>query len=319
MKASIIIVTRNRAEDLRGTLASLKRMAVPEGQSAELLVIDNGSTDETEAVAKSADLGRVALRYISESRQGKSSGLNRGIAASSGDVLLFTDDDVRVPANWLHGMCEPIATGKAMVVAGGVKLAPHLLRSWMTPVHRSWLASTEWIADGAVTSLVGANMAIAREVFRQVPGFDPELGPGGTGFSDDHLLALQIMEAGFTIHDRTSVSVEHHCDPSRLCRASWLSAAVRRGISQAYVGHHWEHWACRFGWAKEMKAGAQLAAWRAANREWMTSEGCAAAELELVFGLSLVRAHVSESKRPRNYERHGLVKLNDKRSLHEVC
>jgi hypothetical protein len=245
--------------------------------------------------------------------------LNRGIAESSGDVLLFTDDDVRVPVDWLDGMCWPVSSGKAMVVAGGVKLAPHLTRSWMTPVHRAWLASTEWIADGPVTSLVGANMAIAREVFQQVPGFDPELGPGGTGFSDDHLLALQIMEAGYRIHDRTSVWVEHHFEPSRLGRASWLSAAVRRGVSQAYVGHHWEHWGCRFGWAKEMKAGARLAAWRAANHDAMTAEGCAVAELELVFGLALVRAHVSESKRPRNYERHGLVKLNNQRSLYEVC
>lgn len=309
MKVSVIIVTRDRANDLRETLASIKGVRVPAGMEAELLVVDNGSTDETPEVVKNCDPGGFRLVYLTEPRKGKSHGLNLGIERAAGEILLFTDDDVRMPADWIEGMCAPILDGDAKVVAGGMRLAPHLLRPWMTSSHRSWLAASEWLTPGAPESLVGANMAVSREVFQKVPGFDPELGGGGLGFCEDGLFAGQLLAAGYRIAGRLDVCLEHHLDPSRLTRRAWLAAAENRGRSHAYRGHHWEHWPCRFGLLKVPLAKARLAWWRARNRDKIRDEGCEMEELDLVFRLGVAAGHLLESKRPRNYERHGLRRI----------
>ena len=309
MKVSILIVTKNRAADLALTLEALKAVRAPEGLETEWLVIDNGSSDETPVVAKAAASTAFPLQYVHEPHGGQSVGRNRGMAISSGEIILFTDDDVRPPGDWLAGMCDPIIGGRGEAVCGGVKLAPHLRRPWMTSIHRSWLAATEWLEGGSVRSLVGANMAFSRKVLEQVPAFDPELGPGASGFGDDGLFASQLLAAGFNIHDGTGVNIEHHFDASRLTRSSWLGAAEKRGRSQAYRGHHWEHWGCRLGRLKILRATGRLAAWRSRNHDKLDSEGCDPEELDLVFDLALVRAHLEESKRPRNYDRHGLVRV----------
>jgi len=309
MNASILLVTRNRAEDLRLTLEAMKRVQVPAGTTAELLVLDNGSTDNTAEVVKSHVPGELVVRYILESRTGKSNGLNRGLVESKGDVILFTDDDVRPPENWITGMSEPILKGQADVVAGGVKLAPHLDRPWMTSTHRSWLAATEWIDTEAPNSLVGANMAISRKVLEKVPAFDPELGGGGLGFCEDGLFAAQLLAAGYRFAKCLDVCVEHHPDPTRLGRRYWLEAAAKRGISYAYRGHHWEHWACRFPRARFLRASLLLAAWRFKNKDKISPEGCDELEMDLVYKRSMVLGHLAEHRKPRKYERHGLVKL----------
>ena len=309
MDASIIIVTRNRAADLKQTLQAMRHVVVPDGLTAEVLVVDNGSTDETVEVARTSETGNIPVSYTCEPRPGQTHGRNRGLAETTGKWILFTDDDVRPPVDWLSGMCEPMAQGKAEAVSGGVRLAPSLQRPWMTSMHRSWLAATDWITKGAPQSMVGANMAFSREVLKKVPGFDPELGPGASGFSDDHLFAMQIVTAGYRIHDRTDLVIEHHFDPSRLTRESWLSAAEKRGASHAYVGHHWEHWACRFGKLKLFKASRQLAAWRAGNPGKMEAEGCAEEELDLICHHAMIRNHLMLHSQKRKYDFHGLVKL----------
>jgi len=309
MKASILIVTRNRAADLKKTLAAILTVRIPVGAEVELVVADNGSTDETASVVKGHVDHRLSIKYILEPKAGKSNGLNRGIANSTGDVVLFTDDDVRPPPEWLEVMCQPIFDGTAEVIAGGMKLAPHLLRPWMTPVHRAWLASSEWLTPGAPESLVGANMAVSSEVFKRVPGFDPELGPGALGFGEDGLFASQLRVAGFRITDRLDVCIEHHLDPSRLTRRVWLDTADKQGRSNAYRGHHWEHWGCRFGHLKELRARMRLSAWRQRNQDKIWQEGISDTELGLVNHLALLQGHLKECKRERNFQREGLVKL----------
>lgn len=309
MKASIIIVTRNRAADLLQTLEAMRHIAPADGLEVELLVVDNCSSDGTADIVKGFKSNGIPVRYAYEPRIGQTMGRNRGLAETAGEMILFADDDVRPPIDWLSGMCEPMAQGRADAVCGGVRLAPHLLRPWMTSLHRTWLASTEWITPGSVQSMVGANMALMRHVLQRVPCFDQELGAGALGFGDDGLFASQLLAAGFRIHDGRNVVIEHHFEPYRLKRGSWLDAARRRGESHAYRGHHWEHWGCRLGRARSLLAAARLVSWRMLNRKKIADDGCDEEELTLAFDLAMLRGHVRESRRPRNYDRHGLVRL----------
>jgi glucosyl-dolichyl phosphate glucuronosyltransferase len=310
MNASILIVTRNRAADLKLTLESMRGIDVPDGFTAELLVIDNGSSDETRAVVGDCKIPSVEVRYIFEGKPGLSQGRNRGLAEAKGDILLFTDDDVRPPVGWLSGMCEPILQNRAEAVAGGVRIAPSLLRPWMSPMHRSWLASSEWLVSDSPRNMVGANMVFSRKVLQRVPSFDVELGAGALGSGEESLFGSQLIAAGYRIANRLDLCMEHHFQPCRLKRDSWLGAATVLGRSHAYRGHHWEHWGLRFGRSRLLLASSKLVAWRLRNPTKIQAEGCAVDELNLVYQQALIQYHLELRSKPRKYERQGLVKLS---------
>ncbi len=309
MNVSILIVTRDRADDLSKTLEAMRQIRIPDGFKVELLVVDNGSSDHTAQVVRSCEIPGLPVRYVLEPNPGLSRGRNRGLAEAIGEIILFTDDDVRPPAEWISGMCEPILSGKADAVAGGVKIAPELLRPWMSPMHRSWLASSEWLESGKQQSMVGANMVISRRVLAKVSGFDPELGAGALGSGEESLFSAQLIAAGYCIADRTDLCVEHHFQSSRLNRKSWLDAADKLGVSLAYRGHHWEHWGCRWPRVRHLIASVRLSIWRATHPSEIREEGCSEYELGLAYHRAIIRGHLVASKQPRKYAKHGLVKL----------
>ena len=110
----------------------------------------------------------------------------------------------------------------------------------MTPMHRAWLAASVRLDAQNPSQMIGANMAFARGILARVPAFDPELGPGGTGYGDDVLFSLQLKEAGFRLRSAFDVAVVHHFQPKRLERAQWLSAVRGHADTQAYLRHHWQ-------------------------------------------------------------------------------
>jgi len=96
---SVAICTCNRRESLRKTLAGFAACRVPPGVEWELVVVDNASTDGTRGVVKEFAL---PLRYLFEPVPGLSHARNRAVAETAdSQLLLFTDDDVRVEADWI--------------------------------------------------------------------------------------------------------------------------------------------------------------------------------------------------------------------------
>ena len=307
---SIILCTSSRADDLRLTLEAIGQLSVPADLSCELIVVDNASADATPEVVRAFSLGTMPLRYVSEPRRGKGYAYNRGMAAAAGDIFLFTDDDVRPPQDWISGMCEPIRAGHADAVAGGVKLAPYLYRPWLTKKHARWLASTEFLPPGVPINLVGANMAFSRRVLEKVPQFDPELGPGATGMGDETLFSQQLSAAGYRIVMALDIVAEHHLHADRLTRSSFAVLARKLGASNAYISWHWAHDGPRFAVAALIRAWAALWVRRAQHfPEWVTSSTVPAWELQLLDTLYTKMHYLKERRRPRNYEKHGLVKL----------
>lgn len=308
-RVSIIICTCNRADDLRLTLETLGRVDVPADMSVELLVVDNASSDHTPDVARDTRLSNMELRYIREDRRGKCISLNTGLAMAEGDILLFTDDDVRPGPLWIEAMCRPVADGSVDAVAGRIRMAPHLDRTWMTARHQSVLAGRD--PGSLVGDLVGANMAFSRRVLDRVPCFDPELGPGALGFGDDSLFALQAWEAGYRLMvGGPDTEVEHHFQESRLARAAFIDSARKRGRSKAYVIYHWYHNEPMHLWLRLLRARAwlllaQLRSKRAIRRDHIGVDEYLA--LQRVSFLIYMKELCGQ---PRQYERRGLVKLS---------
>lgn len=118
MRLSIVIATKNRAAFLEHALRSLEaQIGAP---SFEVIVVDNGSTDSTRAVADAAaERARIPVRYVYEERANRGRARNAGVRAAQGYLLLFCDDDVQAPPGWIAAHDAGHVTGD-LVVSGPI-------------------------------------------------------------------------------------------------------------------------------------------------------------------------------------------------------
>lgn len=324
---SILICTRNRAQHLHETLCSVSQLAIPEHLDPELLVVDNGSTDSTADVLSDSPVEHMPVRVVEEPQKGVAHARNAALRAAQGRILLWLDDDVRVPVGWMEPMVRPILEGTADVVAGKVVLAPHLQKPWMQPFHRTALASTESIDPEAPKNIISANMAWARSVLEKVPGFDPELGPGSrVGALEDTLFSWQLRQAGYQISMVTRVAVEHHFDEQRLTRDSFIRSAIARGRSLSYIYYHWLH-RTEENWTHQRRAYQvwrhpyAVLAKRFADREiqrmahWLNGGSGVISRQEFwaIMNAYNMRQYLIERTRPRNYAERGGRKIHGER------
>jgi len=321
---TILICTRNRLSKLKNTVRDIGKLQLPEKTKAELVVVDNGSTDDTTAWVEQVTLPNMPVRLVEEPRTGIGHARTTALRETRGDILLFTDDDVRIPSCWATELCRPILSNQADVVGGTAKLAPHLHRPWMNQFHRATLSSIEKKDSEDVLLPITISMAFRRAVLNQVPVFDSELGPGSSlGCCEDTLFAWQLREAGFRFAEVNTAPVVHHPSEDRLTRSSFLRAARARGRSMAYIRYHWLHWdewafTNRTVWYEfwrqpylvVAKRWGHLMLWRLLHLDALVErKGIRHQEFSLVNLFHQVLQYLTERTRPRNYEKRGLRKL----------
>ncbi|MBS0375262.1 MAG: glycosyltransferase family 2 protein [Proteobacteria bacterium] len=177
---SVIICTWNRAELLGQTLATLAAQSGVDPESIEVLVVDNNSSDDTPTVVRNAaagwPLGR--LRYVAEPRQGKQFALNRGIETAVADLLVFTDDDVIAPRDWLAQILAAFRDPTVELLGGKTLVAwpDGKPPAWY---HRRMLAVVAGVDIGderlrpppADYAPSGSNVAVRRRVFERIGGY----------------------------------------------------------------------------------------------------------------------------------------------------
>jgi glycosyltransferase involved in cell wall biosynthesis len=298
----VVVCTKDRYSDLFETLRSLALVSVPRSWNVEWLLVDNGSTDGTANLTPDRMPGGP-WRIVREPHPGLSRARNRALAEARGDILLFTDDDVRAPRDWLSRMVVPIVESAGDAVCGGVRLADHLQTAWLTERHRSWLACTETINPDRPDRLVGANMSFHRRVLSKVPEFDPSLGAGALGFHEESLFSWQLAAAGFRIAGALDCQVEHHPSPERITWLAFVNAAHRMGRSSAYVDYHWRHQPADIRlidlWRGQLMLRARLALRHRERRDAVAPWWAIGA----VSKVSYLRQMLYEQGRSRRYDR----------------
>ena len=261
------------------------------------------------AVVRQAKFWGQSPRYVFEPRLGQSCARNAGMAAAQGDVLLWTDDDVRPGEKWIEAMCRPILAARPTPSPAG------------SSCPTAWTSMAAAMAPGlpfsrrrrprAISTLIGANMAFARRVLKKVPAFDPELGPGALGFGDDTLFSWQLAAAGFRIVAAGDDSmVEHHCGEDRLARSVLADVMARQGRSRAYIDYHWRH---RTVWLSALRAATmvlRLCGLRLLYR-LATARGAVIGRREArwLWRGAYYRQMAIQWRQPRHYTCFGLEKL----------
>jgi len=223
---SVIVCTFNRAESLQQTLQALSHQQVESGLEWEVIVVDNCSTDSTQAVVKEVQRAWPLLRYAYEGQQGLSHARNLGINQAHGEVLLFTDDDVLPEITWVQTVLKGMRRYAADACGGFIgpiwEVPPP---SWLTTRFHGFLAiradrTDDYEIMSGIDAPFGANMAVRRAVLDQVGKFDVTRGRVGAVLSsgEDGELFERILAAGFRVMFLGQARVHHRIEAWRVTK-----------------------------------------------------------------------------------------------------
>jgi glycosyltransferase involved in cell wall biosynthesis len=196
-KVSIVVAAYNAALTIGRTVDSL--LACRDAEKSQIIVVDDGSTDDTAARA-----ARPGLHVESLPHAGRSAALNRGLALAEGEIVLFTDADCLVPPGWIADISAALGdfagVGGNLLPSRGtaVELAKVLRYIHEFETGRDLAGAYDGVC------LNGNNMALRRNALEAVGGFDEGFIHGA-----DADLTRRLLAAGHRLHRTTAVTVTH--------------------------------------------------------------------------------------------------------------
>jgi len=199
-RVSVVCSTYGRAELLPRLLGALADQTFP-ADELEVVIVDNGSPDDTAAVLERAG-GTVpfALRVVRhDENRGAAGGRNTGWRTARAPIIAFTDDDCTPTPTWLElGVAAVEAHGPGAFAVGSTRPDPAEESRLLRPFSRSMLVAEPRFYETC-------NIFYRRDDLERMGGFDEGFGIGG----EDTDLALRLIDAG---HEAlwTPEAVVHH-------------------------------------------------------------------------------------------------------------
>lgn len=224
---SVIVPTYNRSEFLRNLLRALSQQTYP-SDHFEVIVVDDGSTDGTEAIA--AERFPFDLRYYQQSNQGDGAARNLGARRSLAELLVFIDDDMVLDPGYLTGLVHTHERRRRRIVTG--VWSPWLEE--LTPLVEA-LRASEMAGPATATTEVSFtqvhsnNMAVGREAFFEI-GMMQNLGFSGSSIWCDLDFNYRAYQKGFEFrrsHQAICWHQDHHTRALYSYSRRWSTAAYR--------------------------------------------------------------------------------------------
>jgi GT2 family glycosyltransferase len=206
-RISVILCSHDGARTIRECCENLARVEYPD---YEVIVVDDGSTDGTAAIAR-----EYPFRVISTPNEGLSSARNTGLGAATGEIVAYLDDDAYPDPQWLTYLAATfLSTGHVGV--GGPNIAPPHdgLVAWCVdnapgnPTH-------VLLSDREAEHIPGCNMAFRKAALEALGGFDPTFRVAG----DDVDVCWAVLDRGGTLGFSPAAVIWHHRRGS--VRAYW--------------------------------------------------------------------------------------------------
>jgi GT2 family glycosyltransferase len=214
MKVSIIITLHNRADMTWRCLQALQNNT--DYPDWELVLVDNGSSDETPGILKSLE-GEVKI-LRSETNLGFAKGNNWGVKSARGDLLCFLNNDTEVQKGWLSALVEWMNNHPEAMVVGGKLLFPDgtiqhagviFDKVDRLPYHiyRGFSANAKEVnRERKLIAVTGACMLVKKWAFDYVGGFDE----GYVNGFEDIDLCLKLGQIGGEVYYTPTSAVIHH-------------------------------------------------------------------------------------------------------------
>ena len=249
MFLTVVISTRNRSALLDKALGSLTNQTYPQA-TFEVIVVDNGSSDTTRNICLSRSKQIENFRYLYDKRPGLYVARHAGWQAAQGEIIIFTDDDVRVSNMWLEGIYEAFQDRRVGLVGG--KILPEFESTPPEWLHFLW-RKTPWgmalpyyslLDFGDVVQEIsplfvwGCNFAIREHILREVGGFHPDSMPDnllcfrGDGETS---VATSVGNKGYAILYHPKALVYHLVSTNRMSEDYLYRRAFAEGISASYT------------------------------------------------------------------------------------
>ncbi len=232
VKVSIVIPVLNNLKSTLECLTSVRKHS--EGVAYEIVVVDNGSSDQTPEV-----LSRVAnIVYIrNETGLGLGHACNRGAASGRGEYILFLNNDLQVTDNWLKPLVGTFEMqGNVGAVGPKILFPDGCLREAGRLVNRDGTSTPFGLRDDPdlarynytreVMYCSGACLLVETKIFKKIGGFDISLDPG---HCEDWDLAFRLREHGLRIiYNPTSVVIQHrNGKSSNMAEGSKMACVIR--------------------------------------------------------------------------------------------
>jgi GT2 family glycosyltransferase len=209
MDVSLIICTRNRYQQLARCLEALRCIIFD--RQWELIIVDNGSTDQTTAVVREfSKTTNQRTIYLYEAAPGKSNGLNAALKVACGGILAFTDDDCYPTPDFLNRVWSAFDDLSVGFIGGRIMMddpADHPINIY-APLKPVTFPAGSFVCAGCIQ---GANMAFRRSVLLDIGGFDPLFGPGALLRAAEEAEAIGRASAmGWKGEYHPEIAVWHH-------------------------------------------------------------------------------------------------------------
>lgn len=210
---SIVIATKDRARYLERALDSLA--AAKNAPPFEIVVADNGSSDDTRAVVeRKNETTGLPIRYVFEPEPNRGKARNRAIAAAQGEIVAFCDDDVNVPADWIAAHVRAQAAGPAVVNGPILNVASYDDR----PQPR--------VANYSRAYLCTCNASVPRSALAQTGGFDESFDLYGW---EDTELGVRLRESGLAWNFAWDAYIWHIKPPEQ----NTVEVEARKAVEKA--------------------------------------------------------------------------------------
>jgi GT2 family glycosyltransferase len=223
-RASVVVCTFNGSRTIRQCLEGLEKLRYPD---YEVIVIDDGSTDGA---------GEIALQYnvrvIRTKNRGLSHARNLGLAAATGEIIAYLDDDASPDPDWLSYLALTFQRTNVAGVGGPNIPFPDDGQVAACIAHAPGGPTHVLLSDEEAEHIPGCNMAFRRDRLQSIGGFDSQFRVAG----DDVDVCWRIQEAGGRLGFSPAAMVLHHC--RNTVRAFWKQQ-VGYGRAEAMVERKW--------------------------------------------------------------------------------